>query len=543
MKKHLLIIITLSILSCTCDKIGETKCNDKEACILIKETYNCNKGISVVNINHVYNESIESNKSLDFSIMPSTTILEISINVQKNINFLLFLKLEHIFEIHLQKNGCNSKNNRTICKHRFYFTNAQVIQKYSIKCTHSNSCLIERSGTSVSCSFGNIIVDNCKIDKYPMIKGRRIYNFNFIKKNEIDCPNQYETSSTKKPSTSATNNSTTQTNSGLTTTITETTKPTIERFSSSHNTTKFITLLTTNNTNISQFVSVTNLINNKSDNIVLTKTTTPTVIVLNSSQNITLFTTNNRGLTTTKSETTEPIIERFSSSQNITKIITTPNDTNISKFVNVTSIINNKSDSIILTKTTTSTFEELNFITSETTSLTTTQPFNDLITTIIITETTTPTIKVLNSSDNITEFNTLLKTNDTNISQFVNVTSLINNISDSIILTKNATPSIIVLNSSQNITHFSTILTTNEKNSLQLLSATSPPYNKSIIILSIGIPVLFILAVFPLVHYFLVTKPQLKANANLELTSSVSISYYTERTNDSLNSEISNKKF
>jgi hypothetical protein len=231
-------------------------------------------------------------------------------------------------------------------------------------------------------------------------------------------------------------------------------------------------------------------------------------------------------INTTPTPSTNAIID-LNSSENITEFITTTNDTKSSKFVNVTSLINTKSDSIVLTKTTTPTIEELNYINSETTSSTTTQPFNDLKTTVI-SKTTTPTTKVLNSSQNITEFITLLATNDTNISQFANVTSLTNNKSDIIILTKTTTPTVIVLNSSQNITHFSTILTTNVKNSLQLLSATSPPYNKSIIILSIGIPVLFILAVFPLVHYFLVTKPQLKANANLELTSSFSSSYYTE---------------
>ncbi len=64
-------------------------------------------------------------------------------------------------------------------------------------------------------------------------------------------------------------------------------------------------------------------------------------------------------------------------------------------------------------------------------------------------------------------------------------------------------------------------------------------YSKSFIILSIGVPVLIILAVFPLVHYFLVTKPKLKAKTQSE--SSSVFSEYTQSTNDTYSSEITDK--
>ncbi len=61
--------------------------------------------------------------------------------------------------------------------------------------------------------------------------------------------------------------------------------------------------------------------------------------------------------------------------------------------------------------------------------------------------------------------------------------------------------------------------------------------SKSFIILSIGIPVLIMLAVFPLVHYYLVTKSKLKVKSE----SSSGFSDYTHSTNDTSSSEISDK--
>jgi hypothetical protein len=72
-----------------------------------------------------------------------------------------------------------------------------------------------------------------------------------------------------------------------------------------------------------------------------------------------------------------------------------------------------------------------------------------------------------------------------------------------------------------------------------LITSTFTITRKTIIILSIGIPVLIILGVFPLVHYYLVTKPKLKAKSNSE--SSGVFSDYTQSTNDTSSSEISDK--
>jgi hypothetical protein len=63
--------------------------------------------------------------------------------------------------------------------------------------------------------------------------------------------------------------------------------------------------------------------------------------------------------------------------------------------------------------------------------------------------------------------------------------------------------------------------------------------SKSFVILSIGISVLIILAVFPLVHYYLVTKSKLKVEKKSD--SSSGISDYTLSTNDTSSSEISDK--
>jgi hypothetical protein len=70
-----------------------------------------------------------------------------------------------------------------------------------------------------------------------------------------------------------------------------------------------------------------------------------------------------------------------------------------------------------------------------------------------------------------------------------------------------------------------------------LITSTFTITSKTIIILSIGIPVLIILGVFPLVHYYLFTKPKLKAKSESSSGSTLS----TLSTIDTSSSEVSDK--
>ncbi len=93
---------------------------------------------------------------------------------------------------------------------------------------------------------------------------------------------------------------------------------------------------------------------------------------------------------------------------------------------------------------------------------------------------------------------------------------------------KNSTSTSTSSSKSSTIETAITIISVSEKNIFK---------SKSFIILSIGIPVLIILAVFPLVHYYLVTKSKLKEKSE----SSSGFSDYTQSTNDTSSSEISDK--